>query len=68
MQANTTPGQLWPLSRVEQEVGLKRSAIYALINEKRFPPQIKISRRVSRWSESAVKAWVAERVAEGQQQ
>ncbi len=61
----TAPGQLWALPRVEEEVGLKRSSIYAMVREGRFPPPIKISRRVSRWSETAVKGWVADRVEEG---
>ncbi|MDR1968290.1 MAG: AlpA family phage regulatory protein [Burkholderiaceae bacterium] len=59
------PGRLWRLSRVEEETGLKKSTIYGLVRAGRFPAPIRITRRLSTWSEAAVSAWVQERVSEG---
>ena len=43
--------------------GLKRSMIYQLEAEKRFPKRIKIGIRAVGWVEWEVQAWVAERIA-----
>ena len=69
MQVNT-PGnidlprapreRLLRLTEVEQTVGIKKSAIYAKMNETppAFPAPIKLSRRAVAWPESAVQAWI----------
>lgn len=44
---------------VESLVGMSRSYIYRLIDEKRFPGQIKFGTR-SLWRREAIEAWVAE--------
>lgn len=48
---------------VEAMVGLSRSAIYAMMDEGEFPKPVKIGRRAVGWSESAIAAWLASRVA-----
>lgn len=64
-QPSLPPGRLWRLSRVEEETGLKKSTIYGLIREGKFPVPIRITRRLSTWSEAAVTAWVQDRISEG---
>lgn len=53
------------LQAVMDRVGLKRSKIYALISEDKFPPPVKID-GAARWPESKVEAWMAERIAESE--
>lgn len=55
--------KLLPLDAVIALVGFKRSKIYALIDAGKFPRPIKID-SASRWPESSVQAWIAERIAE----
>ena len=43
--------RLMTRTEVEQMVGLKRSAIYARIAERRFPIPLKVGRRGVRWRE-----------------
>jgi predicted DNA-binding transcriptional regulator AlpA len=64
----TTPMQsdsLLRIAGVEQRVGLKKSTIYKLMSEGKFPRCIKFSARCSVWSERAVSAWVQSQVAAG---
>ena len=44
--------------------GLKRSMIYQLESEQRFPHRIKIGMRAVGWIESEVQAWLAQRIEE----
>lgn len=46
------------LPQVMEKVGLKKSAIYKLINEGSFPAQIKLGKRASGWLESDVQVWI----------
>ena len=67
---NTVPKQgqsdsLLRIAGVEQRVGLKKSTIYKLMGEGKFPRCIKFSARCSVWSERAVNAWVQSQVAAG---
>lgn len=50
---------------VEAKVGLRKSSIYAAVRAGTFPKPLKLSRRYVCWQESAVNAWIAQRVAGG---
>ncbi len=52
------------LPQVCAVTGLKRSMIYQLEAERRFPNRIKIGVRAVGWIESEVRTWVAMRIAE----
>jgi prophage regulatory protein len=52
------------LREVCARVELKPAMIYRLMGLGRFPPRVKISERASRWVESEVESFMAERVAE----
>jgi len=54
------PERLMKLNEVMRRVGLGKSMIYRLINERRFPAPYKISPFASRWSEQEVVAWIME--------
>jgi prophage regulatory protein len=47
---------------VINRTGLKRSTIYALIAEGRFPKQIKLGTKASGWLESEVDQWIESRI------
>ena len=57
--------RLLRLPDVERLAGIKKSTLYALMQKGQFPPCVRISRRLSVWSESAVLTWVNERIREG---
>ncbi len=63
VEARTQSDRLLRLSAVEATTGLKRSTIYRLINQGRFPQSIRITDRCAAWSEAAINAWVEERKA-----
>jgi prophage regulatory protein len=46
------------LPEVEAVVGLKKSKLYTLIQEGRFPQPVKLGTRSVRWKASAVYAWI----------
>ena len=50
------------LPDVEAHVGLRRSKIYALVQEQRFPKQIKIG-SVAVWLRTEVSAWMDEQIS-----
>jgi prophage regulatory protein len=56
--------QILRLPQVCAVKGLKRSMIYQLEAEQRFPNRIKIGVRAVGWIESEVRAWIAKRIAE----
>ena len=56
--------RLIKLPDVERLTGLRRSAIYELIQRGAFPKPVKVGARSSMWSHAAVQAWIAERLAE----
>lgn len=58
-----TQNRLLPLGEVLQRVGCSRSRVYAEIGAGRFPRPIKYGAS-SRWVESEISAWVADRIAE----
>lgn len=51
------------LPRVEAMTGCKKSTIYKLMKEGKFPPCIRITSRMAAWSEAAVLTWVQARIA-----
>ncbi|MGE4401825.1 MAG: helix-turn-helix transcriptional regulator [Desulfobulbus sp.] len=46
------------LPEVEAVVGLKKSKLYTLIQEGRFPPPVKLGTRSIRWKASTIYAWI----------
>jgi prophage regulatory protein len=42
---------------------LKRSSLYQLIRIRAFPGPVRIGKRAVAWPESAVNAWISERIA-----
>jgi len=57
------PDRLIGLDRVMEIVGLGKTLIYRLIGDGAFPKQIKLGQNASRWSESEIFSWIAERAA-----
>jgi prophage regulatory protein len=56
--------QILRLPQVCAVTGLKRSMIYQLEADQRFPHRIKIGIRAVGWIEGEVRMWVATRIAE----
>jgi prophage regulatory protein len=50
-------------SDVEDLVALRRSAIYALMSENKFPRPLKVAGRAVRWRQSDIAQWISEQVA-----
>jgi len=55
--------QILRLPQVCNVTGLRRSMIYQLEAEQRFPKRIKIGIRAVGWIESEVQIWLAKRIA-----
>lgn len=53
--------RLLTLRDVEHFTGFRKSSLYSLIANKRFPPPIKIGRS-SRWPSSEISDWVQETI------
>lgn len=53
--------KLLPLPEVEATVGFKKSHIYSLVKQGRFPAPVAIGTS-RRWKASDVQAWIAEKV------
>ncbi|MBP8018803.1 MAG: AlpA family phage regulatory protein [Hylemonella sp.] len=71
-QANpstSSPQRLLRLPEVESRVGLRKSSIYEMLgrNPPAFPKPVKLSRRAVCWPESAIDAWITERIKAGGQ-
>lgn len=78
MQAQTSPVQLVhtqkPVTKhdrflriagVEHLTGLRKSTLYRLVKEGKFPAPVRLTAKASAWSEVAVLQWVQDRIAEG---
>lgn len=52
---------------VELRTGLSRSAIYALMARKQFPPAIPLTAKAVGWLEASIDRWINDRVNIGQQ-
>lgn len=63
--AKPEPERLLALPEVEQQTSLKKTSIYGLIRDGKFPPPIRLTRRASRWPASQVQAWIADRIQAG---
>lgn len=50
------------LPKVEAATGYKRSTIYRLIKEKKFPAPISLGARASAWVEDEINAWIQQRI------
>ena len=61
----TPRDRLLRLPDVEAATGCKKSTIYKLMKEGKFPACVRITARMSAWPESAVLQWVQERIQEG---
>lgn len=61
----TPRDRLLRLPDVEAATGCKKSTIYKLMKEGKFPSCIRITSRMSAWPESAVLQWVQERIQNG---
>lgn len=59
--------RLLRLPDVEATTGCKKSTIYKLMKEGKFPPCVRITARMAAWPESAVLAWVQARIAGAQE-
>ena len=59
--------RLLRLPDVEATTGCKKSTIYKLMKEGKFPPCVRITARMAAWPESAVLAWVHARIAGAQE-
>jgi prophage regulatory protein len=59
----STETRLIRLPAVCELTGLSRSSVYALSKTEGFPKAVKLTERSSAWSESAVRAWIAGRIA-----
>jgi prophage regulatory protein len=57
-----TTERLLRLPAVEAATGLRRSAIYDLAQQGKFPRPVKLTARSSAWRESLVERWIAERI------
>ena len=55
--------RLLRLPDVEATTGCKKSTIYKLMKEGKFPPCVRLSARSVGWPESAVLQWVQDRIA-----
>lgn len=57
--------RLLRLPEVEDITGIKKSTIYLLMKQGKFPPSVAITRRMSAWPETKVLQWVQERIHGG---
>lgn len=53
------------LPAVEQTTGLRKSAIYEMIQRGEFPKQIMLTKRAVGWSKAEVQAWLEARAQNG---
>jgi len=51
------PEELIPLSKVIEEIGLKKSTIYRMISHKEFPRPYKLGKKSIRWKRSQLERW-----------
>lgn len=61
----TPRDRLLRIYQVEPVVGIKKSLIYELMRQKKFPQGIRITSRLVAWPESAIYQWVQDRIHKG---
>lgn len=54
------------LPEVESLTGCKKSTLYTMIGQGKFPRPVRLSTRHVAWAETAVLLWVQERIAQAQ--
>ena len=59
---NALPHRIIRLREVESRTGFKRSHIYNLMKEGRFPKAVKLGIRAVGWDASAVDSWISGRI------
>ena len=52
------------MPKVEDKTGLKRSKIYELLADGRFPKSLQLSGRSRGWLEEEIDFWIAQRISE----
>jgi prophage regulatory protein len=63
-QQHTVTPRVLRQREVCRQIGLGKSALYAAIQEGRFPQQVQLGPRAVGWLESEVSDWIAARAAE----
>ena len=58
----STSTRLLRLPDVEAQTGLKKSSLYRLEAQGRFPARVKLSERATAWRESDINEWIAQRM------
>jgi prophage regulatory protein len=53
------------LPEVEALTGCRKSTVYKLMKEGKFPKSVRITDRMAAWPESSVLQWVQERIQQG---
>lgn len=56
-------GRYLRIKEVVNEVGIKRATIYKRISEGTFPKQISLGGNIVVWSETEIRAWKEEKMA-----
>jgi prophage regulatory protein len=59
----TSVPRLLRLPTVLDRVGLRRSLIYEMMADGRFPAPVKLSGRAVAWPSDEIDTWIAERIA-----
>jgi len=57
-----TPNRILRLPQVCKMTGLRRSFLYELQSERRFPQSIKLGARAVGWLECEIQAWISARI------
>ncbi len=53
----------WRLPKVVAVTGYSKSSLYRLIEQRRFPPQVKLGDAAVGWIAAEVESWLKERIA-----
>lgn len=61
----TPRDRLLRLAEVEALTGLRKSCLYRLMSEGKFPASVRLTARSVAWSEAACMAWIQARIQEG---
>lgn len=65
VQSPARRDRLIRLPDVEAATGCKKSTIYLLLKQGKFPKPIRLSARMVAWQDTAVQKWIQDRIAEG---
>lgn len=56
--------ELWRRPKVEEKTGLKRSAIYAAMADRKFPRPVRLGENSVGWVAAEVEAWIKARITD----